>query len=74
MAMCCEALLPLFFLKDDIMADTCLVNFGMGASMRVQYLRQIIAMPLLEAAESAWLSEPLPFIPVPSRVAWLFLS
>ena len=32
MAMCCEALLPLFFLKDDIMADTCLVNFGMAAS------------------------------------------
>lgn len=40
------ALLPLFFLKDDIMA----------------------------AAESAWLSEPLPLVPVPPRVAWLLVN
>ena len=68
----CEALLPLFFLKDDIMADTCLVNFGMVCPIP----RKIIAMmPLLiEAAKSAWLSEPLPLVPVPSRVVWLFLS
>ena len=27
-----------------------------------------------KAAASAWSSEPLPLVPVPSRVAWLFLS
>lgn len=40
------ALLPLFFLKEDILA----------------------------AAASAWSSEPLPLVPVPSRVAWLLIN
>eukprot|EP00913_Durusdinium_trenchii_P024175 g22697.t1 len=29
---------------------------------------------IMAAAESAWFSEPLPLVPVPSRLAWLFIN